>query len=97
MKLYEYADEVTLPDGKVLDQEDKNCYPFLYFDGNDFAIGQEHATHIDLIKSYHPEIGFEGDDEFELLDDVLNNATYTGRIWLDDKMMAFWDLGRDAG
>lgn len=38
-------------------------------------------------------------DEDELdnyLYGVLDNATYTGRIWLDYKIMAFWDLRIDA-
>jgi tRNA nucleotidyltransferase/poly(A) polymerase len=105
MKLFEYADNVTLPNGKILDQSDPKSYPFLYFDDKDFFIGDEGSTHMGSLENY-----FERNDNQEFLDidpydyderdnflySYLDNATYTGRVWLNHKVMAFWDLTIDA-
>ena len=105
MKLYEYADQLELPNGKLLDQSDKNSYPIMYFDDMDFYIGDEGGSHMSSMENYFDRIG---DNEYrdirhgndDLLDDFLyrhlENATYTGRVWLDHKAMAFWDLNMGA-
>ena len=107
MKLFEYADNVTLPDGKVLSMNDANSFPFMYMNDNYFFLGVDGGTHIGSIEDYFNKLGNEEyrearysgnpDDLDDFLYEVLGNATFTGRAWINDKVMSFWDLNNGAG
>ena len=105
MKLYEYADNVTLPNGKSIDQSDPKSYPILYFDDKEFFIGDEGSTHMASLENHFYKIKnqefvdidpFDYDEKDNFLYTYLDAATFTGRVWLKHKVMAFWDLGIDV-
>jgi len=104
MKLFEYADNITLPNGKKLDVTFPKSYPFFYINDKDFFLGNEGSTHIASLENYLYKNNndfsnidpYDYDQKDNFLFSYLDAATYTGRVWLEYKVMAFWDLKIDA-
>jgi len=105
MKLFEYADYIKLPDGRVIDHTDAKSYPFLYLNDEDFFIGDEGGTHIVSLGDYFYRIknqeylNIDPNDHDEIdnfLYSYLDTSTFTGRVWVNDKVISFWDLSNGA-
>jgi len=99
-KLNEIADYIKI-DNKELRHYDDDAYAFLYLDGyeNNTFIIKQGLSHINLIGYYlhsikdneYMDVYYTEDNE-DYLYSRLDGCEFKGRLWLNSKVMGFWDL-----
>jgi len=99
-KLNEIADYIKI-DNKELRYYDDDAYAFLYLDGyeNNTFIIKQGLSHVDLIGEYLYNIKdneymdvYYTEDAYDYLYSILDGCEFKGRLWLNSKVMGFWDL-----
>ena len=99
----ETADNIKLGN-KVLNYYDDDAYAFLYLNGydkNNFLINQG-LSHVDMVGNYLYSIKdkdymdiYYTENMNDYLYDIVDESEFKGRLWLNSKVMSFWDLSCD--
>lgn len=94
MKIYEYADNITLPNGKHIDYKTTNSFPFMYILDNELIIGDEKGIHMQLVFNYCKINNIPISDEMDCFD-KMDESSLMGRFWLNEKVIAIWEFDKN--
>jgi len=83
----EDCDFVILPNGKKITFVDSDAIPFMYIN-NEILIGNPTERHFDTIFRYLYSKNIFSEEKIK---DIYFNSPIKGRLWLNSKVISFWD------
>lgn len=97
----EVADNIHLDTGDVLNYYDDDAYAFLFYGGypNGQFVIEQGLTHKNMMGNYLYNLKdenymkvYHSQENDDYLYDRVEESEYKGRIWIDNKVISFWDL-----